>query len=326
MDESMEESIDRPTEKSTDKSKRFVTTIFVAVLVFFGLLVTLGEMGVLPFDFPTWNEIFEAVGLTDEDSLKNKMRVSFIDVGQGDSILISVAEGNILIDASEDEYGETVVDYLENNNVERLDYLIATHPHSDHIGGLPDVLSAFGVDNVIMPKISKDKTPTTSVYLKLLKAVKASGAKVIAAKVGNTYTLGGLTMTVLSPKGQYDDLNDMSVVVSVSFGETKFLFTGDASKKAEKDILKGAYASYLDSDVLKVGHHGSRYSNSKQFLKAVSPEISVISCGKGNDYGHPHAEVVKALKKVGTTIYRTDKLGTVVIESDGTSVSVVSGE
>ena len=193
--------------------------------------------------------------------------------------------------------------------------------HSDHIGGLPEVLEEFGADNIIMPKLTKEQTPTNSTYTAFVKAVKASGATVISAKPGLTYSLSDATFEILGPvTDDCESLNSMSAVTKITYGETSFLVAGDAEKDEEKEIMETG--ADLDCDVLRVGHHGSSTSSSKSFLDAVKPEICVISCGKNNDYGHPHKEIRDRLPKYTDDIYRTDILGDIVMISDGQTIDV----
>ncbi len=173
--------------------------------------------------------------------------------------------------------------------------------------------------NVIMPELTQENIPTTRVYENLLSAVSDSGAKSVYAVPGDIYKAGEISFEVFAPLQQYDDLNNMSDVIRLDYGETSFLFDGDASIESEKDMLKSGYD--LDADVLKAGHHGSKYSSSAEFLRAVSPELVVISCGKDNSYGHPHEDTLKNIESVGAQVLRTDLAGTIVIGSDGETLS-----
>ena len=250
-------------------------------------------------------------GQTVADSAES-FSVHYIDVGQGDCILTVCNGKTLLIDAGENGNEATVINYLRAHGVKALDYVIATHPHSDHIGSLAEVIEEFGASKVIMPRFPESLTPTTKTYTDFLNAVKASGAKVIAAKPGSSYTLGSAEFEILAPI-DYDteNLNNVSVVTRLVYGGKSFLFTGDAEKEVELDLADSG--AVIDSDVLKVGHHGSKTSSSKDFLEAVSPEICVIMCGENNDYGHPHKEVLDRLKKYTDGIYRTDICGSIVL-------------
>lgn len=248
-------------------------------------------------------------------------KVHYVDVGQGDCELVECDGKYMLIDAGENGFETDVINYLNSHNIKELEYVVASHQHSDHIGGLSEVIDAFKVTNIIMPRLTKEQTPTNSTYRDFLKAVKASGAKVIEAKVGATYELGGGKFEILGPvTNDAEDINNMSVVMRFDHGENSFLFTGDAETEEENEIIENGAS--LDCDVLKVGHHGSSTSSGKKFLDKVTPEICVISCGEDNSYGHPHKEITKILKKYTDETYRTDVCGSIVISSDGKELTV----
>ncbi len=249
------------------------------------------------------------------------LQVHFIDVGQGDCTLVMSGGKALLIDAGENGHETEVLNYLRSTGVKRLDYIIATHQHSDHIGGLPEVLEEFGADNLIMPRLTKAQTPTNSTYTAFLKAVKASDAKVISAKPGLIYALGDAEFEILGPvTDDCEDINSMSAVTKITYGETSFLITGDAERDEELEIMDNG--AYLDCDVLRVGHHGSSTSSCKPFLDAVTPEVCVISCGADNDYGHPHDKVLDRLENYTDDIYRTDICGSIVFTSDGENLDI----
>jgi DNA internalization-related competence protein ComEC/Rec2 len=255
---------------------------------------------------------------TSDENLRNDIvEVHFIDVGQGDSILIEADNSAMLIDAGENNKGSVVVDYLKSQNIKELYYVIGTHPHSDHIGGLDTVLNSFPVKKVIMPEVSH----TTETYEDVLDAVEKNNLTITRPVVGSSYQLGPATFTILAPNSSsYEELNDYSIVLKLTYGNTSFLFTGDAGIASEKEMLKTGLD--LSADVLKIGHHGSISSSSKEFLDAVNPSYAMICVGKNNDYGHPHAETLRALKERDIKLYRTDMQGTVVFTSDGKNISV----
>ncbi|EIV99899.1 putative hydrolase (metallo-beta-lactamase superfamily) [Thermoanaerobacter siderophilus SR4] len=251
-------------------------------------------------------------------SVSNKLIVSFIDVGQGDSIFIQTPSGKtMLIDAGVPEMGSKVVDYIKSRGVNKIDILIGTHPHADHIGGIPAVIENFEIGKFYMPKV----TTTTKTFENVLRAAKAKGLSISVAKAGVTLDLGEeIKAKMLAPNStHYDDLNNYSAVIKVTYGNTAFMFTGDAEKESEQEMLSKGYD--LKADVLKVGHHGSSSASTWAFLKAVNPKYAVISVGKNNDYGHPHKETMEKLKSLGVIVYRTDQCGTVVATSDGKTIS-----
>lgn len=245
--------------------------------------------------------------------------VHFIDVGQGDSMLVQYGGKNMLIDGSTWEAGDTVVSYLKAHGVGTIDVLVSTHPHSDHIGGLADVLNAFTVKTVVDSGVPH----TTQTYEDYLSLIDRKNIKFIVPEEGDLVDFApGVTVQVLSVGGNYEDLNEKSIVLKVTHGDVSFLFMGDAGFDAEADLLKSGYD--LKSDVLKVGHHGSKYSSSTSFLKAVDPKYAVIEVGAGNDYGHPTKAALDRLDAVGATVYRTDYDGDVVATSDGHGVTVAA--
>ena len=247
---------------------------------------------------------------------RGSIQVHFIDVGQGDAILIQAPDGKVaLIDGGES--GSGALSYLEAKGVKRINLMIATHPHSDHIGGLVDVLKALPVDEVV----TNGQATTTLIYEHFLDAIAAAKATYKEVKRGDTLTLGGLTFAVLSPEGpQGPDLNEQSIVLRLVYGKVAFLFTGDAGKAAEASMLSAG--EQLQAEILKVGHHGSSTASSPAFLAAVKPKVAVYSCGLGNSYGFPNTETLAALKAVGAAIYGTDVNGTVVVTSDGIGYQV----
>lgn len=256
--------------------------------------------------------------MTDQDNLF----VHYIDVGQGDSELIQVNGMNILIDTGEKDKSDDLISYLNKLDVKVIDILLITHPHTDHMGGAVDILNSFRVNKIYMT----NQTHTTKAYEDLLDTIKEKGLKITRAKKGVTLDLGKkVDALILSPGKEYTDINTSSVVLKIDYGRTSFLFTGDATIETENDILDNYKDSIskgetIKTNVYKVAHHGSSYSNSKKFLKKINPELSIISASKDNSYGHPHKEVIKYLKDINSIILETKKLGTVIVSSDGIDI------
>ena len=242
-----------------------------------------------------------------------RARVHFIDVGQADCILITSNDEAMLIDAGNNDDDTIIINYLQSCGITKLKYAVGTHPHEDHIGALDDVIKNLEVDNVLMPKIAAN----TATFEDVLDAISQKGLQITAPQAGDTYSVGDAMLTSV---GSYlgDDLNNASIMLRMTCGEVSFLFTADAEAEAEEAAL--ATGLVLKSDVLKVGHHGSRTSSSPAFLSAVAPDHAVITCGKDNDYGHPHAETMDSLSSLGCAVYRTDEMGTVVASTDGESI------
>ena len=261
-----------------------------------------------------------------KDAKPRATQIYYLDVGQGDSELIRLKTGeNILIDAGTPETAKELADYIENLGVKKIDSLIATHPHADHIGGMAQIVSRFSIGKIYMPRIPDSQIPTTETYEKLLTAIDQKGLKITAGKAGITVLdSGGEKLEILAPNSaKYGGLNSYSIVTLLTVGEKRFLFTGDAESDSEKEMTAKGYD--LRCDVLKCGHHGSSTSTSAAFLKAARPVSAVISCGVGNDYGHPDKEVVARFQKAGVTIYRTDRQKTILAECDGKTISFTAG-
>ncbi|WP_434293542.1 ComEC/Rec2 family competence protein [Clostridium botulinum] len=252
----------------------------------------------------------------DASNKSNELKVHYIDVGQGDSILVQTKDKNILIDAGTRKSSDSLISYLKKQHIKKLDYVIATHPHEDHIGGMPKVIEEFEISNFYAPK----KTANTKIFKDMILQLKKKNLKINVAKKGISLDLSNnSSLDFLAPvKDNYENTNDSSAVVKLTHGNTKFLFTGDAEKTSEKDILNSN--EDLSSNVLKVGHHGSHSSSSKEFLDKINPKIAIISCGKNNDYGHPHKETMKELNKRNIEVYRTDIDGNIVLTSDGENI------
>lgn len=292
--------------RKSAKNKTFTSLVTVIILL---IIVLLSEKTDLRFFS---NETPE--------NLNADFAVHFIDIGQGDCVLIQSNGKNMLIDAGENGNEQIVLDYLDKYNADSFEYIVATHPHSDHIGGLAEVIEASAVSNIIMPRLSKSNTPTTMTYEKLLTAAKSSGARIIAAVPGNVYSVGGAEFEIFAPFEQDDNLNNMSVVIKLTYQGRSFLFTGDAEKQVEKQLINSEYD--LSADVFKLGHHGSSTSNTLGFLNAVNPGYAVISCGENNDYGHPHREVIEAIYDLEIPVYRTDEDGSIVFTVTNNTIEV----
>ncbi len=250
-------------------------------------------------------------------SVNGNLTVYFIDVGQGDAIVVRYGNYSMLIDAGTNASTSSLVNTLTSMRITRFDVVVATHPHEDHIGGMDAVINQFGIGKIYM----SNANTATKTFSDVLTAIRNKGLTITAPIPGTVFYLGQAQCTILAPNSQtYKDLNNYSVVIRLVYGNTSFLFTGDAQTESEKEILSKGYS--LKSDVLKVGHHGSNTSTSPEFLRAVSPKYAVISVGAGNDYGHPHQVTLDKLAGAGVRVYRTDLNGTIAISSDGTNMSV----
>lgn len=249
------------------------------------------------------------------------LEVHFVDVGQGDGIIIRTSDAVVVIDAGpqSDEFGFS--SYLRRNGIDKIDLFIITHPHSDHTGGALRLLSSFKVGGILFPKCDGEGTA----YLRISELAEEKGIPVSNFDITEKLTLGGISMTPLAPIGDgYDGYNDYSTVIRLDYSGLSFLLSGDAELTSEEEMLKNTPAELLDCDVLKVGHHGSDTSSSDEFLSAVSPTYAVISCGSGNEFGHPKKDILSRLGEFcsADNVYRTDVCGSVVFVYDGDVLQV----
>lgn len=246
------------------------------------------------------------------------LKVHYLDVGQGDSIFIELPNNEtMLIDAAESYQSENIINYLKNLNYQKIDYVIGTHPHTDHIGGLKDIINTFEIGKIYMPKV----VSTTKTYESLLMAIKDKNLKINTAKAGTSIIdTDALKINILAPNNStYTELNNYSVVTKITYGTTKFLFMGDAEKLSENEIKENVTA-----DVIKIGHHGSNTSSSIDFIKKVNAKYGIISVGLNNKYNLPKEETITNWENSGTKIYLTSTNGTIRASSDGTNIKIES--
>lgn len=284
--------------------------IFVSVI----LVVLVAAYFILDaFGISIWSLIYK------RDPVEGQVSVHIIDVGQADSILIETAQGYMLIDAGENDSEEALKTYLRKMGISTIEYFVLSHAHADHVGGADMILDEFKVNNVVYDNYR-------SCYSNdLVSQINREGANVIDPQTKDKIYLGEAEFTVLfatnDKKDHGDDVNDYSIVLRMDFGESSFVFTGDASTSVETAILDSFRKYELDCDFLKSGHHGSSTSSGKKFITTITPEIVAIPCGTGNKYGHPHASVLDTYSEAGSTVYRTDLSGTLIFVSDGTTIT-----
>lgn len=250
--------------------------------------------------------------------------ITYYDVGQADATLIQLPNKKLaLIDTGDGSNQSDIIGKLQEENIVVIDYLILTHPHADHIGGAESILDNFEVENIYMPRIANNLTPTTKTYEQLLLKIKEQDKKVIAPEQGHVIDeQPGTSLRVVSVKSpEWSNLNDYSICLQLDIGITSFLFMGDAEEDAVKAIME---TTDIAGDVLKVGHHGSDTSSPDAFIEQIKPKISIISCGEGNDYGHPHKKTLEVLEKYDSSIYRTDYDGTIIIKTNGQTTDIVT--
>lgn len=245
----------------------------------------------------------------------NNLIIHYVDVGQGDCILIGQNNEYVLIDAGNNEDGELLVDYFKQLGIEKFKYVIGTHAHEDHIGGIDNIINNFELEHFYMP----DVITTTKTFEDVLDALLAKKKAFETPNIGDTFKLNDASFEVLYLGKDKSDLNNTSIVLKLTYKNTSYLFMGDATSKVEKILLDNK--ANLKSDVLKVGHHGSQYSSTPAFLKQVSPSYAVIQVGENNDYDHPKQITLNKLEKIKTLTYRTDKHDTIILTSDGENIS-----
>lgn len=246
------------------------------------------------------------------------LTVSFIDVGQGDCILLQYGSSNVMIDSGYESEYPNVSSFMTEKKIKSLDAIIITHPHSDHNGCVPELLRDYNIKRVYMTSYPS----TTTEHKEVLKAIKKYKVKRVNVKKGSKIPIGALKAMVLSADTDSEDVNESSIVLKLTYDENSFLFTGDATAKIENEV---AAAYDIDVDVLKVAHHGSSYSSPVLYLKEVSPEYAIISVGE-NNYGHPDKTILKRLNKYANTTLRTDKVGSITVTSDGKILSCTAAE
>lgn len=284
------------------KRKTLIKAIPVILLMLVGFLV--------------WN--FFGGGFSDN---LEELTVHYIDVGQGDSIYIKSGDTDMLIDCGESGDCEKVISYLDGMGITDIDYVVGTHPHSDHMGGMSKIVENFNIGEMIIPHIDESDTPTTKYFEKFLNACSVKNLSLTEAEIGRKISLGDAELEIIAPCSEdYSNVNNYSVTFIMNHGDNSFIFSGDAEKLAENEMIESG--KLQDIDVYKVGHHGSDTSSSEDFLNVIKPDYAVISCGVGNSYGHPCDITIENLSKFTDKIYRTDISGTVVFTSDGKNLDV----
>ena len=302
----------RNKKKQRMKIIRSVITLCIVIL-----------LGLLSLILKPWEQDDQNADVGNTDNLDpNQLQVHYIDVGQADAILVRVPTENgmqnMLIDAGaplrESSKDKITTDYLANLGIDTLHYMIITHPHFDHASAAAEVIEAVNVENLILPECEA----TQAFWVDMFEAMEAKNLEYIPSEVGDTYQIGDASFEILGPvdPSKVKDTNDYSVVIRLDYGETSFLFTGDATVESEEEMLKVNASSKFKCDVLKVGHHGSDTSTGEAFLAAANPALAIIQCGEDNEYGHPKPSILERLTNANVEILRTDLEGTIIICSD----------
>lgn len=291
-------------KRKNNPSKKWISILIIILSIIYGMYM---------------DEINETFGLDTSPTFQevsSNLVISYLDVGQADAILIQNNGENMLIDAGNNEDGELLVKYFQEENITEFKYLVGTHPHEDHIGGLDDIINNFTIHTIYMP----DVITTTKTFSDVLDAIEQKKANLTVPEIGEQFTLGEAQLQVIYTGTDTKELNNTSIILKLTFGSTSFLFTGDAEAKVEEEILN----QDIKVDVLKVGHHGSEYSTTDSFLEKVNPKYAIISVGETNSYGHPHQSVLNKLNQKNIEIHCTDEEGTIIITSNGTNLSITN--
>lgn len=299
--------------KTKSKVKKILLSVLCIVISLCVLLVTFGgSLGI-----PSWNEVFVFCGIYPD--LGDDFSASFVNVGTADACCIRCHGRNILVDTGTSMSYEKLSAYLRRNDFESFDTVIISHPDSDHIGGMSEIIEDFTVEEIYMTSLPDNLIPVTDAYTEFENSVKENKIKVTYPAVGSTVQIGDMSLKFLSPTKSYNSTNDNSLVFRLTYGENSILFTGDISADVEEDLLNSN--TDLKSDVLKVAHHGSKTSSSAEFLKAVDPEISIVSVGTSDD-GLPDYNTMARINNYSKSLYGTNTDKTIVITSDGKNLSV----
>lgn len=249
------------------------------------------------------------------NTVTSDLQIYYFDVGQADSILILNNDTSMLIDAGNNADGPLLVDYIKNHlNINKIDIVVGTHPHEDHIGGIDDIINSFDIGDVYLPEV----ITTTKTFEDMITAIENKELAITVPEIGEKFKLGEANFEIIYTGTDDKDLNATSIIINMLYGEKSYLFTGDTTEEVEATILN----RNIDIDVLKVAHHGSRYSSSYEFLKIATPDYAIVSVGEENSYEHPHIEAINRIKQHTNNIYMTKDVGTILLTSDGNNINI----
>lgn len=298
------------SKRNSKKNSRLTLIIIIITIIYTIFSNNINETFSKPIDS---NKTIPTTNLIDTE---NNLKVYFIDVAQADCILIENNNKYMLIDAGNNEDGKLLVNYFNSLNIENFEYIVGTHPHEDHIGGLDDIINNFNVNKIYIP----DAFTTTKTFEDVLDAIENNNLTYNVPKIDETFKLGDAILKVIYTGTDTSDLNNTSIILKMTFKNISFLFMADATSKTEKQIIN----KDIQADILKVAHHGSSYSTTKEFLNKINPSYAIISVGTNNSYNHPHNQTLETLKEKNIKTYRTDELGTILITTDGTNINLTN--
>lgn len=303
--------------KQTSNSKLFTLILILIAFLYGTFFEQINETFGLMYE-DAYDNINTTISNKKENFNKSKetLKVYYIDVGQADAIMIENENEFMVIDGGNNNDGPLLVKYYQSLGITDFKYVIGTHPHEDHIGGLDDIIDNFNVGTIYIP----DAITTTQTFEDLLDAIERKNMTYEVPNIDNTFTLGDATLKIIYTGTDTTDLNNTSIVLKMTYGKDTFLFTGDSTDTTEKKILN----KDIEAEVLKVGHHGSKYSSTTEFLKKVNPKYAIISVGKNNNYGHPAINTISKLNKLNIETHRTDEEVTIIIESNGNGIKISS--
>ena len=296
-----------------------IITAFIAIFVSICCFISiLDKKGIY-----TWNTLYKQIGIIDGvEKVDSDFVIYYLDVGQGDCSIV-ISKGKVMmIDTAVAHRYVNIREALMCLEIDTIDYMIITHQHDDHMGSAAKIIENYNVKNLIMPKLSSINMVTNETYKNLLLTIKDYNVNAIAATAGYNFMLGNASVEIISPSEQCKKLNNMSAVTKITYGDTSFLFQGDAEREIENKLLKSD--NDLSADIIKLGHHGSVTSSTTKYLKAVNPQIAIISCGEDNTYGHPAGEVIDRLEKYKIDYYLTPYHGNITAQSDGNNIIITT--
>lgn len=296
-----------------ERRKAFI----IIILCIFGLIVTILEM----LGITNWNKVSLFTGAVDGIKVADTdFTVYYLDVGQSDCSIVVCDDEVMVIDTGSYPQTVKIQEALFALEIETINYLVVTHQHDDHMSGAEKLIGIYDVENIVMPMLSDENMVETETYDRLRHAIADNDVNPLVAQEIDYFNLGSAKIDILAPQKQYKELNNMSIVMKITYGETSFLFQGDAESQVENDLLFSDFD--LTADVIKLGHHGSKTASTEKYLDAVNPQIAIISCGQGNSYGHPRVTVMEYLVERNIDYYITVDNGDITVESDGKNIEV----